>query len=336
MNRVGGGVVRAKSRRSWLWSGAVASVAVLVAAAVVARSGDEPRAAAVVAGSEGAPGAAVTPGPAATAVDQWEFVVFLCTPSSAYCRKRGATDRQREALQTHLEAMPELTGLQFLDRAAMYAAFRRDFAGHAPLLKKVKRTDLSESFRFKVKQGTDRDRVRSDIFGRPGVGYVADLAEVHGDPMAVSPEWDAVVFICVTGTAMPACASGRGRKNKKAATPGEKKAIVAALDRTPEVVSYVFEDQKTAYRKFAEDFSHKQELVDATKVADMPESYRLRLRPEADWNALTARLARMPGVSQAYNQRCADTKVKLVEEYGFDDVPGAGVVDEKACAPGTG
>ncbi|MGI5285467.1 permease-like cell division protein FtsX [Nonomuraea polychroma] len=123
--------------------------------------------------------------------------------------------------------------------------------------------------------------------------------------------------------------SGRGKANKKAATFREKKAIVAALDRMPGVESYVFQDQSTAYRDFVT-YADNKTLIAATKVSDMPESYRLTLHPVADWNGVTDSLSRLSGVSLVYNQRCWDATMKLIAEYGSNGFT------QKACAPGAG
>lgn len=314
--------------RPWLLSGAAASVAALVAAvAVVAGPGEERRAAA----------AALSPSasPEAVADDQQEIVVFLCTPSTYGCDKRETTQKQKRALKAFLDAMPELTEVTFLDRAGTYEAFKRDFAANRPLLKKVKAEDLPESFRLRVKPGVDRRRVRVAVGRRPGVSGLEDPLEVHGGSASTPARSDATVFMCTKSSAMPACTSGRGKANNKAATPDEKKAIIAALDTMPGIESYVFEDQRTAYQHFSRTFADNKVLISATKVSDMPESYRLMLYPDADWSSITGRLARMPGVSQASNQRCLETLVKLYVEYGFFG-PETDDLDSVACAPGAG
>ncbi|MGP3919958.1 permease-like cell division protein FtsX [Nonomuraea sp. 10N515B] len=295
--------------------------------------------AAVFAGPGGGPRAvAATPAPAVVSGvqsdDQWEIVVFLCMPSTYGCHKSDATEKQKRALQAFLGAMPELTEIRFLDRAAMYESLRHDFAANRPLLKSVTAKELPESFRLRVKQGADRARVVAAVHGRSGVGRVEDLAEFNDGSWA-DPS-DGTVFLCAKGSLTPACVSGRGKANKKAATFREKKAIIAALDRMPGVESYVFQDQRTAYRHFATTYADNEALVAITKVSDMPESYRLTLYPVADWNGVMASLSRLSGVSQVYNQRCSDTKMKLIAEYGFSDMPGSNVLTKKACAPRAG
>ncbi|MGW4958965.1 permease-like cell division protein FtsX [Nonomuraea sp. NPDC004186] len=266
--------------------------------------------------------------PEVSTSDEWEIAVFLCTPTTYGCHRRGATARQKRALRTFLESRPELSGVRFVDRASAYESFRRDFAGNRTLLKAVRAKDLPESFRLQVKKGADPDRVRHAVYRRPGVGDVIDQAVLYGDTQPMASEWDISVYLCVKDSATPACLSSRGKANGKIATLKEKKAVVAEIERTPGVEKYVFEDQATAYRNFVESYADNESLVSATRMSDIPESYRLTMRPEADWNAVSRRLARLSGVSQVRNQRCMDAQIKLVAEYGRDDLP-----DSKVCAP---
>ncbi|WP_431913530.1 permease-like cell division protein FtsX [Nonomuraea jabiensis] len=263
-----------------------------------------------------------------SAGDEWEIAVFLCTPATYGCHKRGATAKQKQALRTFLESRPELSDVRFVDRASAYESFRRDFAGNKTLLKAVRAKDLPESFRLRVKKGADPDRVRREVHRRPGVGEVIDQAVLYGDTKPMASEWDISIFLCVRDTAMPACLSGRGKANGKIATLKEKKAIVKAIEGTSGVETYIFEDQATAYRNFVESYADNESLVNATRMSDIPESYRLRMRSGTDWNAVSRRLARLPGVSQVYNLRCMDAQIKLLAEYGRDDLP-----DSKVCAP---
>ncbi|MEU6782601.1 permease-like cell division protein FtsX [Nonomuraea angiospora] len=267
--------------------------------------------------------------PEVSVSDEWEIAVFLCTPTTYGCHKRGATAKQKQALRTFLESRPELSGVRFVDRASAYESFRRDFAGNKTLLKAVRAKDLPESFRLRVKKGADRDRVLDAAVRRPGVGDAIDQAELSDDEQeAGSTPWNMSVFLCRKDSLMSPCLSGRGKAKGRAATLKEKKAIVAEIERTPGVEEYVFEDQATAYRNFAETYAGNQALVNATKVSDMPESYRLRMRPEADWNAVSRRLAQLPGVSQVLNDRCVGARFKLIVEYGLRGLP-----DSKVCAP---
>ncbi|MEW1839574.1 permease-like cell division protein FtsX [Nonomuraea angiospora] len=266
--------------------------------------------------------------PEVSASDEWEMTVFLCVPTTYGCHKRGATAKQKQALRTFLESRPELSDVRFVDRASAYESFRRDFAGNRTLLKAVRAKDLPESFRLRVKNGADPDRVRHEVYRRPGVGEVVDQTVLYGDTQPVAPEWDISIFLCVRESAMPACLSGRGKANGKIATLKEKKAVAKAIEGTPGVETYIFEDQATAYRNFVDSYADNESLVNATRMSDIPESYRLKMRSETDWNAVSRSLARLPGVSQVHNQRCMDAQTKLVAEYGRGDLP-----DSKVCAP---
>ncbi|MGA5764383.1 permease-like cell division protein FtsX [Nonomuraea bangladeshensis] len=277
--------------------------------------------------------------PASAAGDaEWEIRVFMCSsPSMPGCEKRTATGAQKRAVRTLLEGMPEVEEVRFVDQAGMYASFRRDFAANKPLLRQITAKDLLETFVLRLKEGADRDRVTRAVAGRPGVSWVIDAAEGRRDALSWTPDSDGNIILCSAGSAMVRCGKGRGKANKKAATAREQAAMAAALAKDPAVLSYVFEDQRTAYENFKDNFAGNDGMLRATRMSDMPESYRLTLRPDADWNTVTNRVARMPGVSWASNARCFETVAKLAWEYGLLDYSSAfadGSPD--ACRSGTG
>lgn len=277
--------------------------------------------------------------PASAAGDaEWEIRVFMCSsPSMLGCEKRTATGAQKRAVRTLLEGLPEVEEVRFVDQAGMYASFRRDFAANKPLLRRTRAKDLPETFVLRVKEGADRDRVTRAVIGRPGVSWAIDAAERRRDALSWVEDWSGSVFLCTAGSAWDRCTKGRGKANKKAATARERAAVGAALAKDPAVLSYVFEDQRTAYENFKDDFAGNDGLLAITEVTDMPESYRLILRPGADWNTVTSRMARMSGVSWTSNARCFETVVKLAGEYGLLDYSSAiGDGSPNACAPGTG
>ncbi|MFG2074652.1 permease-like cell division protein FtsX [Nonomuraea maritima] len=238
----------------------------------------------------------------------FEIAVFLCTPATYRCHKRYATAKQLRDVEAYLKKTPEVTEVRFVSRAAAYANFRREFADH----EKVRAEDLPESFRVRVSRVADRARITA-LANRPAaVGYVVDQAETHGDP-ATGP--DLTVFLCTKDSAISSCLRGRRRANK--VTAAEKRAVVAAVERIPGLVTYRYEDQATAYRGFAEAFKENEALVKATKVADMPESYLLWLRPGADWESPRRRLAGLPGVSAVTARRCWVRETRMFAEYGL-------------------
>ncbi|MEW9550032.1 permease-like cell division protein FtsX [Nonomuraea sp. NPDC050783] len=289
--------------RSWLRGGLAAVLAAVVAAS----------AAPAVAG--------------APADDEGEIRVFLCTSSMEGCHKRAATGRQKKALRAFLEGLPELEEVRFVDRARMYADFRNEFATVGSLMEQVREKDLPEAFVLRVEAGVDRKRLTESLWGRPGVGRAFDVSELRRDPSILVGEWDMNINLCTKDSQAHECRSGRGRANKKAVTAREKKAIVAAIDGSPEVLSYAFEDQKTAWRAFKEAFADNKALLSATRVSDMPMSYRLRVRPEADSGTLMTRFTRLPGVSTVDSLRCLQVTFTLGMEYGLD----AEGLDDGAC-----
>ncbi|MET8984602.1 permease-like cell division protein FtsX [Nonomuraea wenchangensis] len=277
--------------------------------------------------------------PAAAVGDaEWEIRVFMCSsPSLLGCGKRTATGAQKRAVRKLLEGLPEVEEVRFVDQAGMYASFRRDFAGNRPLLRRTMEKDLPDAFVLRVKEGADREGLVRTVSARPGVAWVSDAAEGQRDHLSWTSDWDGSIFLCIAGSAAKPCVKGRGEANKKAATARERAAVVAALAKDPAVLSYVFEDQRTAYENFKDDFAGNDGMLRATRVSDMPESYRLTLRPDADWNTVTSRMARMSGVSWTSNARCFETVAKLVGEYGLMTYASfARDSSRDACASGTG
>ncbi|WP_214318106.1 permease-like cell division protein FtsX [Nonomuraea sediminis] len=253
--------------------------------------------------------------PEASVSDDWEIAVFLCTPSSYGCHKRYATAKQRRDVERFLKSTPEVTEVRFVSRASAYASLRREFAGQKKALASVRARDLPESFRVRVSGAADRARIATSANRRPGVGFAVDQAE--NQATVLPEEAEIAVFLCMKDTVWRTCRQGRGKANGLVATAKEKKAIVAVIERIPGLESYEYEDQATAYRKFVEAYADNEALVSATRVSDMPESYWLSMRPEADWDAPIRRLARMPGVSQVHDQRCLIQKLRLWSEYGL-------------------
>ncbi|MFG1963827.1 permease-like cell division protein FtsX [Nonomuraea sp. NPDC049028] len=282
--------------KRWLWR--------LTVSAVVALSG---MTGPVVA-------AEAVPAPEINVSDDWEIAVFLCTPSADGCHKRYATAKQRRDVETFLNGRPEVTEVRFVSRATAYASFRQEFAGQKKVLASVRAKDMPESFRVRVRGAADRTRIVLLANRRPGVGLAVDQAKNHVDAPLV-PEIS--VFLCMKGSDWPACAHGRGKANKSAVTVKERKAIVAVIERVPGLESYVYEDQRAAYRNFVKTYADNKALVAATRVSDMPESYRLSMRPKADLDSPSRRLARMPGVAQAYDLGCLSRKARLWSEYGL-------------------
>ncbi|MFI7425047.1 permease-like cell division protein FtsX [Nonomuraea sp. NPDC049684] len=263
--------------------------------------------------------AEVEPGPADVAADNGEIAVFLCTPSAHRCDKRHATAGQRRDVEVFLNSTPGVTEVRFVSRAAAHAEFRREFAGQRKMLAEVRAKDMPESFWIRVSEAADRARVVSAVDRRPGVGLVVDQLE---NRRVTRSYWnvEVSVFLCVGDASGPECRHGRGGANRKAATAKEKKAIVAVIERIPGLESYEFEDQRTAYRRFAETYADNETLIAAVRVSDIPESYLLSIQPEVNRGPWRHRLAKMPGVSQVWDHECVLQGARLRSEYGLRNV----------------
>ncbi|MEV6155525.1 permease-like cell division protein FtsX [Nonomuraea sp. NPDC052129] len=101
------------------------------------------------------------------------------------------------------------------------------------------------------------------------------------------------VFLC-----MASCASGE-------ITTAERKSLQLALAARPEVESVSFEDQQQAWNSFRQAYKDNPQLLKATTVTDMPESFRARLRAGADFSAVAKAASELPGVSVSVDQACA-------------------------------
>ncbi|UBU14775.1 permease-like cell division protein FtsX [Nonomuraea gerenzanensis] len=114
-------------------------------------------------------------------------------------------------------------------------------------------------------------------------GYWADKVEIS-------------VFLCKKGTAMPAC-------NGKAITPAQTKALQEHIQQTPGVKGVLFEDEAAAYENFKQSFSSNKALVDATKVEDLPQSFRISLEDPDNYQPVIDAMKGQPGVAQVMDQK---------------------------------
>jgi cell division transport system permease protein len=104
------------------------------------------------------------------------------------------------------------------------------------------------------------------------------------------------VFLCNKGSAMPTC-------NGKAITTAQTKALEAHIKGTQGVKEVFFETQATAYKNFQESFSASKALVDATKVEDMPMSFRVKLNDPDNYAPVVQAMQGQPGVAQVTDQK---------------------------------
>ncbi|MEU6713060.1 permease-like cell division protein FtsX [Nonomuraea sp. NPDC046802] len=98
------------------------------------------------------------------------------------------------------------------------------------------------------------------------------------------------VFLCTKGTAIPAC-------NGKAITPAQSKALKTHIESTPGVKEVLFENQAAAYENFQKSYESNKAFVSATKVEDMPESFRVKVVNQENYGNVIAAVQGQPGVS---------------------------------------
>ncbi|WP_433249066.1 permease-like cell division protein FtsX [Streptosporangium sp. CA-135522] len=107
------------------------------------------------------------------------------------------------------------------------------------------------------------------------------------------------VFFCKHGDPWPSCA-GEG------ITETERENLRRALQARPEVESLTFEDRQQAWEDFQRQYKDDDpELARAIVPEDLPESFRVRIKPDADPAAVARAASELPGVSTSVDQACA-------------------------------
>ncbi|MFI7129173.1 permease-like cell division protein FtsX [Nonomuraea sp. NPDC050153] len=292
---------------------------VAVAAAVVLAG------AATTAGLLGGPGdenRAVAADPPA----ERKVIVFLCAKSSdreqTACKGAASTE-EKQQIEAAVRQLPELEEISFVMGNQAYDDFRRDFARNKALLAAVDVDDIPDSLQLTLTKGTDPLRVKEVLRGVPGVLNVAESAPDDATPAS---KFDVSVFLCTPSSGMQSCGAerksdGKGSftvtKEGKGVTPAQKKAIQKLITSMPGVKEVFFEDREEAYENFRHSYKDNKALIDATKVGDMPQSFRAILLPDADWSEIVSRLRREPGVSQAFYQGCILDSSRLADRYGL-------------------
>ncbi|MFI6537394.1 permease-like cell division protein FtsX [Nonomuraea sp. NPDC050547] len=103
---------------------------------------------------------------------------------------------------------------------------------------------------------------------------------------------DLSVFLCHgENPAQPSCEG-------EAITKEQRLAVRRALLSAPWVETLVFEDQREAFKNFQADDLISESVKKVVRVQDMPESFRVKIRPGADYKSLIAEVKAMPGVVQ--------------------------------------
>ncbi|MEU4231195.1 permease-like cell division protein FtsX [Nonomuraea sp. NPDC026600] len=104
------------------------------------------------------------------------------------------------------------------------------------------------------------------------------------------------VFLCGRNPTMPNC------KGKPIGTP-QTKALQAEIQGMPGVEQVLYESPDQAYANFQKSYAANKALIDATKVEDMPASFRVKLKDPNNYQPVVQALQGKTGVAQVTNQR---------------------------------
>jgi len=74
--------------------------------------------------------------------------------------------------------------------------------------------------------------------------------------------------------------------------------VRAALASDRDISWFQFVSQTDAYENFKKDFADQPALVESTKPSDLPESYRIVVKPGRSASAVVARYRHSAGVNQ--------------------------------------
>jgi cell division protein FtsX len=272
-----------------------------------------------------------------------EMAVFLCSkavPKEHVCQGRNVTTEETKAVDALVRQLPEVESVVFIDQVRAYENFRRDFVHNKALVDSFGAIDLPASFKLTIKEGADRNRVSWALRGVPGIQNVGDLSsDMVADAMDARRHVVSA-FLCGKGAGQTSCGAervpgGEGSvkvftKYGKAATKAEKDTIRKLIDSRPDVESFTFVDQAAAYEDFQKAFKSEALLKGPkVQVTDMPESFRLTMKPEVDRSKTIDKLKRQSGVATVVDGACAADKSLLLARYGLI------LPDSRVCPGGT-
>ncbi|TDC84763.1 hypothetical protein E1292_49235 [Nonomuraea deserti] len=304
---------------------AVAAVVVLAGAAT-----------AIGLGGPGDVNRVVATNPETLPMDETDLTVFLCTksaPAKRGCPGRDATPEEVRTVEERLRESPQVDVVAFVSQELGYEHFQQEYAQDKTLLAAVRPADVPPSFRVKLKGQADVRQVSLALRGLPlvNVGDMAVLRARQSDPNRYV---DITVFLCQDGSGLPSCGAERTSegendvtvtKEGKGATAAEIKVVKKLIEEMPEVESSHFETQAMAFESFRKQFKENKTLLDATKEEDMPQSFRLTLRPESDGARVVDKFKRQPGVASVVDHMCGLRRLALMNNYGLD------IPEDKLC-----
>ncbi|MEV6154743.1 permease-like cell division protein FtsX [Nonomuraea sp. NPDC052129] len=104
------------------------------------------------------------------------------------------------------------------------------------------------------------------------------------------------VFLCGKNPTMPSC------KGKQISAQ-QTKELQGEIQGMAGVEQVIYENQADAYANFQKSYAANKLLVEATKVDDMPTSFRVKLKDPNNYQPIVQALQGKAGVSQVTNQK---------------------------------
>ncbi|WP_067486073.1 permease-like cell division protein FtsX [Actinomadura hibisca] len=104
------------------------------------------------------------------------------------------------------------------------------------------------------------------------------------------------IFLCAKTSSNQNCA-------RKDVSDPEKTELKKLLDGRPEVSKVVYEDRDTAYKRFQQRFASSPAFVSSTKVGDIPDSFRIRLKDPKEFEKVAEVVRGKPGVDAVVNEQ---------------------------------
>jgi cell division transport system permease protein len=121
-------------------------------------------------------------------------------------------------------------------------------------------------------------------------------AQVDSSRSYWSDKIEVSIFLCSKTSSTPNC-------NSTDVTPDEKAAIGADLKKMPQVSRVENETKEQAYERFKTQFADTPGMVQSTKLGDIPESFRVKLKNPEQYQAIVQAFSSRKGVDQVVNEK---------------------------------
>jgi cell division transport system permease protein len=112
--------------------------------------------------------------------DRVEVSIYLCSKTSTNqsCNKADRTDAQRDQLERDLQAMPQVSKVEYESKEQAYARFKERFSSTPGFVQSTKPGDIPDSLRVRLKNPQEYKTVAQAVNGRPGVDQVINEQEI--------------------------------------------------------------------------------------------------------------------------------------------------------------